>query len=146
MITVFLFLFVRFFFFYMTGEGCDSYFTNTDLDRSVHDRSSTGSEKCDSAIVEGWYRFNSTAGTRMPDYCMNMYMCNTHASGWLNGTHPTLQEGAVNRTVCFHWSSDCCLWSTTIMVRNCGPFFTYKLVHPGHCYLRYCVTNATSQH
>jgi len=133
-------------FFYISGAGCDSYSTNTDLDRSVYNRSLSGFQKCDRTMVEGWYRFNSTAGTRIPDYCVNRYMCNTHASGWLNGTHPTVREGAVNRTVCFHWKSDCCRWSTAIMVRNCGPFFTYRLVPPGTCYLRYCVTDATSSH
>jgi len=125
------------------GEGCDSYLTNTDLDRSVHKRSLNGFQKCDNALLEGWYRFNSATGARIPDYCVNRYMCTTHASGWLNGTQPSLQEGAVNRTVCFHWNSGCCQWSKTIMVRNCGPFFTYRLVPPGYCYLRYCVTDAT---
>ena len=132
--------------FYLIGEGCDSYLINTDLDRSVHNRSLNGFEKCDNALLEGWYRFNSAVGARIPDYCVNRYRCNTHAPGWLNGTQPSLQEGAVNRTVCFHWNSDCCQWSKTIMVRNCGPFFTYSLAPPGYCHLRYCVTDATSQH
>lgn len=121
------------------GVGCDNYAMNNDLDRSVHVLKSDS--KCDDALLEGWYRFNSTAGTRIPDYCVNTTMCNTYSPGWLNGNHPTPQEGAVNRTVCFNFGSKCCAWTSAIMMRNCGLFFTYKLSPTTNCDLRYCVTN-----
>ena len=97
--------------------------------------------KCDNTLVTAWYRFNSTAGTKMPTTCVSKNRCNTHASGWLNGTHPTPQEGIVNRRVCFHWSSNCCNWDITIKVRKCGLFYVYRLVSPPYCSIRYCVTN-----
>ena len=126
----------------LEGEGCGSYAINTDSDRSVRNKSVSGLQKCDSALAKGWYRFNGIAGSRIPHYCVTQLMCNTHAPGWLNGTHPTPQEGVVNRTVCFHWNSNCCNWNSTIMVRNCGSFYVYKLQPPGYCYLRFCVTDA----
>ena len=122
------------------GSECSSYILNNETDRGVL-ASQVGSIKCDWGLVTGWYRFNSTAGTRMPTTCVSRYKCNTHATGWLNGTHPTPQESIVNRRVCFHWNSNCCNWDTTIKVRNCGLFYVYRLVNPPSCHLRYCVTN-----
>ena len=122
------------------GSECSSYILNNETDRGVL-ASQVGSIKCDWGLVTGWYRFNSTAGTRMPTTCVSRYKCNTHATGWLNGTHPIPQEGIVNRRLCFHWNSNCCNWDTTIKVRNCGLFYVYRLVNPPNCHLRYCVTN-----
>lgn len=124
------------------GLECSNYTVNSEEDRSVSFPRGQSTYKCDShgALVPGWYRFNGTAGFKIPSSCVAKSMCNTDATGWLNGAHPTLEEGVVNRTVCFHWSSNCCNWSVTIQVRNCGLFFVYKLVDPGNCHLRYCVT------
>ena len=99
-----------------------------------------GSIKCDNALVTAWYRFNSTAGTRMPTRCVSKYKCNTHAPGWLDGANPTPQEGIVDRRVRFHWENDCCLFIATTSVRNCGLFYVYKLRKILFCHLRYCVT------
>jgi len=119
---------------------CNNYTVNTEADRSVLFPRGHSTYKCDRTLVPGWYRFNGTAGSKMPSYCVPKSMCNTDATGWLNGVHPTLQEGVVSRTVCFHWSSKCCNWAVTIQLRNCGQFFVYNLINPGHCQLRYCVT------
>ena len=81
--------------------------------------------KCDNTLAAGWYRFNSTAGSKMPAICIPKKRCNAHASGWLNGAHPSPQEGIVNRIVCFNWNSNCCNWQTSIRVRNCGLFYVY---------------------
>ena len=127
---------------FLTGLECSNYTVNSEEDRSVSFPRGQSTYKCDrgGALVPGWYRFNGTAGFEIPSSCVAKSMCNTDATGWLNGTHPTLEEGVVSRTVCFHWSSNCCNWSVTIQVRNCGLFFVYKLVDPGKCHLRYCVT------
>lgn len=123
------------------GSECSNYTVNTEADRSVSFPKRHSAYKCDhGTLVPGWYRFNGTAGSKIPSNCVAKSMCNTDATGWLNGAHPTLQEGVVSRKVCFHWGSNCCNWAVTIQVRNCGLFFVYKLVDPGHCHLRYCVT------
>ncbi|CAH3188038.1 unnamed protein product [Porites lobata] len=68
--------------------------------------------------------------------------CNTAATGWLNGGHPTVADGQVNRTVCFHYvTSGCCEWSTNIKVRNCGSYYVYYLSGTPTCNLGYCGTN-----
>ena len=74
----------------------------------------------------------------MPTKCVPRYYCGTHAPGWLSDAHPTVGEGAVQRKVCFHWTSGCCQWSSNINVRNCGGFFVYELVEPPGCSMRYC--------
>ena len=74
----------------------------------------------------------------MPTKCVQRNQCGTHAPGWLSGAHPTVAEGAVQRKVCFHWSSGCCQWSRNIQVRNCGGYFVYELEKPPTCSLRYC--------
>ena len=73
--------------------------------------------------------------------CVPTNRCGTHATGWLNGVHPTVSEGIVTRQVCFNWSGGCCVWSINIQVRNCNGYFVYYIsgtpsVHP--CHLRYC--------
>ena len=88
-----------------------------------------------------WHRFMGEAGTVMPTSCVTMHHCGTHAPGWLEGSHPIVDKGAVTRKVCFHWTSNCCTWSTNIKVRNCGEFYVYKLEDTPVCRLRYCVEN-----
>lgn len=93
---------------------------------------------CDDKLSESWYRFSGGAGDKMPDYCVEKLSCGTHAPGWLNTTHPSVADGIVETNVCFHWGSDCCYWSATIKVRNCGGFFVYLLNQTPYCNLRYC--------
>ncbi|CAH3179782.1 unnamed protein product, partial [Porites lobata] len=103
----------------------------------------TNSYYCDSGIGPGWFRFEGSAGTRMPTSCPPTRRCNTAATGWMNGAHPTVGDGQVTRTVCFHYYGNCCYWSTNIKVRNCGSYYVYYLsgTPSGHCHLRYCGTN-----
>ena len=81
----------------------------------------------------------------MPTSCPPMQMCDTHAPGWINGEHPTVADGKVTREVCFHWSSNCCNWSTNIHVQNCGTYYIYYLSGTPGCSFRYCGTDWTSR-
>ncbi|XP_078356255.1 transmembrane protease serine 9-like isoform X2 [Oculina patagonica] len=115
---------------------CSNYKSLNENDRS---KDYKGVIKCDRAsFVKQWYRFEGGAGTHMPDKCVPTYYCGTHAPGWLSGAHPTVAEGAVQRKVCFHWTSNCCKWSTDIRVRNCGAYYVYELPPTQYCNLRYC--------
>ncbi|CAH3182513.1 unnamed protein product [Porites lobata] len=130
-----------------TGNGracnlaseCQSYVSLNAADRKI--TYPNYNTYCDDAIGPGWYRFEGSSGTRMPTSCPPKNRCNTHAPGWLNGGHPTIADGQVSRTVCFHWSSNCCEWSTNIKVRNCGSHYVYYLSGTPVCSLRYCGTN-----
>ena len=74
----------------------------------------------------------------MAESCVDMYHCGTEAPGWLNGTHPAVTDGVVQREVCFRYLGSCCHYSTNISVRNCGGFCVYRLEPPPHRNLRYC--------
>ena len=93
---------------------------------------------CDRNLVQGWYRF--VIGRRMNTQCtLHTYACGTDHPGWLNGQHPSVEEGRVTRRVCFGYtSSNCCTYQTYIQVRNCGSFYVYRLTQPPYCNLRYC--------
>ena len=87
-----------------------------------------------------WYRFSGAAGNQMAESCVDNNRCGTYYPGWLSGSHPTVNEGAVQRRVCFSYYvyGDCCSLSTYIRVRNCGGFFVYQLKPLTVCNSRYC--------
>ena len=85
-----------------------------------------------------WYRFGGAAGNQMAESCVENSRCGTSFPGWLNGSYPTVNEGAVQRRVCFRYYGDCCFFSTYIRVRNCGGFYVYQLKPLTLCYSRYC--------
>ena len=90
----------------------------------------------------------------MSNSCKLGRRCGADGPGWLNGDHPSVSDGVTNRRVCFASSNSggspslyCCLWSTYVMVRNCGTFFVYKLHSPPpdcNCNLRYCGEGITT--
>ena len=93
--------------------------------------------RCDNGLATRWYRFSGASGNQMPTSCVPTNRCGTHAPGWLSGRLPSSGQ-ITNAKVCFHWSNNCCRWSTTIRVRNCGAFYVYELKRPPACHLRYC--------
>ena len=129
--------------FYLTNlvfrqhEKCSGYAWLNESNRNLNTGSATN---CDSGL-SGWYRFGGAAGTIMATSCVSQHQCGTHAPGWMNGAHPTVADGKVTRTVCYHYFSTCCQWSNNIEVVNCGQYYVYKLLStpPEHpCNLRYC--------
>ena len=97
--------------------------------------------KSDSSLGVAWYRFRGAAGIALPESCPPLDRCNAHYPGWLNGNHPTVADGEVTRTVCYHYGDICCNWTNTIKVRNCGDFYVYELQPSPSSYLRYCGTH-----
>ena len=67
--------------------------------------------------------------------------CGTYYPGWPNGGHPTVADGQVTRTVCFNSGYNCCYYSRSIKVRNCGSYYVYYLNGTPTCNARYCGTN-----
>ena len=118
-------------------SDCQNYGSLNSYTRKI---TYSGTGYCDSGIGPGWFRFEGSAGTRMPTSCPPTARCGTAATGWLNGGHPTVADGQVSRTVCFHWYN-CCRWSTNIKVRNCGSYYVYYLSGTPNCDLRYCGAN-----
>ena len=100
-----------------------------------------GSELCDYQLPEGWYRFVGAAGTKMPTTRVPAFRCGTDWSGWLDGAHPTVEDGEVSRRVCFSDRLTGCRHIAKISVKNCGSYFIYKLFHSPGCDSRYCGTD-----
>ena len=100
----------------------------------------TRRKKCDKNLGPGWFRFQGKAGTKLPTKCLSMSRCGTYETGWLRGTHPSVAEGAVDRTVCFRYRS-CCKYSVIILVRNCASYYVYHLINTPACTLGYCGTD-----
>ena len=93
---------------------------------------------CDTVLPAGWYRFKGDAGTKMPTTRVPAYRCGTDWSGWLDGAHPTVEDGKVKRTVCFSDRPSGCKYGIEIDIKNCGSYFIYNLLSPPGCNSRYC--------
>ena len=94
-----------------------------------------------------WYRFVPPAGTLMAD-SPPIESCGSDYGGWVDGGHPTTVGEVVRRNVCFKgYGETRCLpgyWSyhyqqETILIKNCGDFFSYYLTDTSvSWYGRYC--------
>uniref|UniRef100_A0A673NK31 ZP domain-containing protein n=1 Tax=Sinocyclocheilus rhinocerous TaxID=307959 RepID=A0A673NK31_9TELE len=97
---------------------------------------------CDTWVSwNGWYRlFIQGQSVQMPDTCVEEYSCGTNAPLWLNGGHPTVEDGVATRDVCGHWDNNCCHFqSNPIKVKACpGDYYVYEFVSPTTCHLAYC--------
>ncbi|XP_031553321.1 neurogenic locus notch homolog protein 1-like isoform X4 [Actinia tenebrosa] len=122
----------------LAASECSSYTVLNQADRA-RDYSGKHVLKCDrNDLTKKWYRFSGAAGSALPTTCVAKNHCGTHATGWMQGVHPTQEQGIVTRRVCYHWSNNCCHWKNNIRVKNCGGFYVYELDKPPHCHLRYC--------
>lgn len=56
-----------------------------------------------------------------------------------------MEEGVVQRTVCFSWSSTCCFAEVKVQVRNCYGYHVYKLQPTSFVVkARYCIGKLVS--
>ena len=127
--------------FHLVADPCYHYKNLTDANRKISYKTTEGLWLCDNQLPEGWYRFVGTAGTKMPTTRVPAYRCGTDWSGWLEGSHPTVEDGEVPRTVCFSDRSTGCKYTTRISVKNCGSYFIYKQQQVPGCNSRYCGTD-----
>ena len=126
---------------------CQNYQILSKWDRKNTYRSEYTAEGvvgCDDHLGPAWFRFQGDAGTKMATSCVDEKRCGTHATGWLNGAHPTVNESKVTRKASFHHKSNCCFWSIDIEVRNCGDFYVYNINKTPSCSLGYCGSDWTS--
>ncbi|XP_078383523.1 uncharacterized protein LOC144666043 [Oculina patagonica] len=123
-----------------TSDVCHGYQILDNTDRKVTHISQIF--LCDNNLSPGWYRFQGDAGTRMPTTCPNFALgrCGTLRQGWLNGAHPKVEDGEVERQLCFSFST-CCSKAVFVKVKNCGSYYVYKLDATPGCDLRYCGTD-----
>ena len=124
----------------LAGKECETYQKLDEADRAMG-FANQSTVKCDGEKgdnLNGWYRMMGKAGDQIPEKCVPTRRCGTFATGWLNGKHPTKEEGVVTREVCYNWKDNCCTWKNNIQVRNCGDFYVYDLIPSPGCNFRYC--------
>ncbi|XP_078095408.1 uncharacterized protein LOC144510056 [Mustelus asterias] len=97
--------------------------------------------KCDNDLVTRWYRFESSGGWKLPETAVPDYHCSTERPGWLNGSHPTVGQEEVTRTVCFNWAGNRCYSNREIKIKNCSSFLVYELKSTPDCSTAYCTAN-----
>ena len=105
---------------------------------------------CDNGL-DSWYRFTGNAGTRMVDSCPNLNShyprCKANWQGWLTSSHPAVNDGEVNKTVCFSSQGSCsCNYYKEIKVINCGYFYVYYLDGVPRCNATYCGVKGNFSH
>ena len=121
-------------------DVCQVYTVLEDVDRDINNV--IQSIECDKNLKQGWYRFLNVPGIRMPTTCPPKLRCGTYYTGWLNGAHPTVNEGIVTRDICIHKSDCCSEMIFNIKVKNCGSFCVYHLTGGPTCPWRYCYTSS----
>jgi len=125
--------YLRIFIFYLV-DVCKNYQNLTDAERK-YDYVTGLYPKCDDTL-NGWYRFQGAAGTKMVTTCLPKNRCDADFPAWLIGDHPTVAEGKVTRSVCIHRFENCCDESCSIKVQNCGSYYIYYLKDLIHCNFR----------
>ncbi|KAG8558186.1 hypothetical protein GDO81_016895 [Engystomops pustulosus] len=94
--------------------------------------------RCDNNM-RGWYRFQGNTEWRIPEHCIEEYSCGTDSPLWLRGSHPKVEDGTVNATICATWDGNCCMWTHPISIRACpGGYYVYKIHNTPLCYSAYC--------
>ena len=127
--------------FHFVADPCYHYENLSEANRKIDYFTPPDSELCDYKLPEGWYRFVGAAGTKMPTTRVQAFSCGTDWPGWLDGAHPTVEDGDVLRTVCFSDRPTGCKYTTEISVKNCGSYFIYKQQQVPGCNSRYCGTD-----
>jgi hypothetical protein len=76
---------------------------------------------------EGYYRFQSPAGTQLPEYSPGPLHCGTSDTVWLSGTHPDQVGVELQRTVCIadRGNKHDCFRKKHISVTNCKGYYVY---------------------
>ena len=130
--------------FLLPVDGCKNYLTLSEAD---HGRGNIFPPhlRCKSNLATGWYRFQGAAGDQMLDKCVLNWCGSSEPPGWLDGTHPTIAEGVVERRVCFSGETNCCALSNIIKVKNCCSYYVYELQREPLFNLRYCGNAGTGK-
>uniref|UniRef100_A0A3P8XBS9 ZP domain-containing protein n=1 Tax=Esox lucius TaxID=8010 RepID=A0A3P8XBS9_ESOLU len=115
----------------MCVDPCDHYTILNNPKRSVsYTRYPDVSVNDCNVKWEGWHRLLlGGLSAKMPEDCVEEYMCGTFYPLWLNGRHPRPEEGVVPSKICGVSGRSCCHYnSNDIHVKACpGNFFIYNL-------------------
>jgi hypothetical protein len=125
-----------------TGPPCSTYTTIDDPTRNI---AQTGLLMCDDGPIFNTssggasIRFEGSGGTMIPTSSPGKNHCGSLATGWFNGTLPTLFGTMVNGSACFTADGfDCSLSHEISIVYYTGGFYVNFLPHVPLCSARYC--------
>ncbi|XP_068103438.1 uromodulin-like [Hyperolius riggenbachi] len=125
---------------YTCVDPCLDY---TMLNEPWRSTSVSSGDQCD-ITKTGWFRFTGNGGSHIPEMCIAEQRCSTGATMWINGSHPSLDEGIVTYRACASWSGNCCHWSTTVQIKACPlRYHVYNIHGTPSCPLAYCTDPAT---
>ncbi|XP_078251156.1 uncharacterized protein LOC144590379 [Rhinoraja longicauda] len=95
-----------------------------------------GQWKSNENLAEGWYRFNSSGGWKIPETAVPEHHCSGKRPRWLNGPHLSVREGEVTWRICFKkagnarsgeaGAGDGCSINLDINL-DCSSYFVYQL-------------------
>ncbi|XP_068720461.1 oncoprotein-induced transcript 3 protein-like [Montipora capricornis] len=125
------------------ADGCSGYILLDKFDRADSYNVTPSIPSYDDTLANGWYKFGGFAGNQISQVCRPASYCNTLSPGWLNGSHPLVADGPVQRKVCFSDGKDCCGFDVNITVLNCNGFYVYYLTPTSKNY-RYCGNGLSS--
>ncbi|XP_038673422.1 uromodulin-like [Scyliorhinus canicula] len=103
----------------------------------------SGQWMCDTDLGKAWYRLKSSGGWKIPENVVPRRRCSTDYPMWLNGSHPTVGEGEVTKTICIHANTEC-VQPLEINIKNCTEYIVYELKPPPHCQAAYCTDPGTA--
>ncbi|XP_063072047.1 uromodulin-like [Engraulis encrasicolus] len=126
------------------SDPCYNYTILNDTWRSTEVVGNIFSLRCDGGgHWQGWYLLvHQNYSVRMPTSCVQPFRCGTAGTIWMNGSHPSPEEGVVTRQACPSYNGFCCHPSyplPNIQVKTCpGNYTVYKLEDPVHYCGAYC--------
>ncbi|XP_001344844.5 uncharacterized protein [Danio rerio] len=118
-------------------DPCYNYTITDDYWRDIRQSPYQYYTEHDDTLIEwsGWYRlYLNGQSAQMSEWCVSYMGCGGYTGLYLNGSHPTLEDGVVTRDVLgtHKWQNQ---WgsyrSTSIQVKACpGDYYVYELVKP----------------
>ncbi|TRY89386.1 hypothetical protein DNTS_024124 [Danionella cerebrum] len=128
-------------------DPCYSYTILDQSWRSIYNTTMYPYLNCDYNFnFVGWYRFLLNGqNAQMTEQCIPVNHCGSYASLHLDGGHPTIADGVVNRNSCVLWNNVCCsVEIIPIRVKAClGGYYVYELVQPTPYCSAYCAGKHT---
>ena len=118
---------------------CQNYVSRNNAGRKITNTAYHG--YCDSGIGPGWFRFEGSAGIRMPTSCQPTNRCGTHITNWKNGRYPQQQMVRSAGRCVFTELQVVVNFQQKIKVRNCGSYYVFYLNGVPTCYSLYCGTD-----
>ncbi|XP_040211860.1 uncharacterized protein LOC120942946 [Rana temporaria] len=128
---------------YSCVDPCSNHTVLDDSWRSTSNKANSSNYQYDwyhcDYDLSGWYRFKREYDQQIPEHCIPVDSCGADFPIWMNGSHPTVSDGIVNRTACSSWYVGCCTIPNNISVKKCPEgFYVYKLQSTPTCYSVYC--------